>query len=293
MSFNKKRILEYITKDSSLNAVKVFATAMTAITIAIIASKLTTLINSLILTGLISIISALTAEFYRITLTASADTAKKILKAGKATPTRSKQSVNDGLTEENQEPIQSRTQVTDTVSAQSRDDSFFKKRPYFIFLIIFLTMSISTIGASYEIAKNTEKTETINSYTTVQENIKKDLTEKEKNELITKAVMQADNLSTEKQEIALEQINELIESRAKHEQSINELTTQIEEKDEEINTLEEKVNELTTIVNDLTIVIENLSDRARDDEMNTTENTETQNDTPNVAQPTEDENITP
>lgn len=62
---------------SKLSLPQVMATSLAAITMAIVSARLTSFSSSLLIVGVISAISAFASEFYRIVITASAETTKK------------------------------------------------------------------------------------------------------------------------------------------------------------------------------------------------------------------------
>lgn len=68
-----------VRAESGLNLLKILATALAAVTMAVISSRLTTVVNSLLLTGLVSVGSALVNEFYRTVLTVGAESTKKVV----------------------------------------------------------------------------------------------------------------------------------------------------------------------------------------------------------------------
>lgn len=66
-----------IRAKSKLSLPQVAATSLAAITMAIVSARLTSFSSSILIVGVISAISAFASEFYRIVITASAETTKK------------------------------------------------------------------------------------------------------------------------------------------------------------------------------------------------------------------------
>lgn len=76
----KESLLKSILKEGpGLSALKISATALTAISMALISSQLTGFVNSLILVGLLSVGSAMMGEFYRVLLSLTSIGAKKVV----------------------------------------------------------------------------------------------------------------------------------------------------------------------------------------------------------------------
>ena len=68
-----------ITAQSRLSVPQVSATALAAITMAVVSSRLTSFSSSILIVGLISVVSALASEFYRILITSSAEKTKQVV----------------------------------------------------------------------------------------------------------------------------------------------------------------------------------------------------------------------
>ena len=68
-----------VREESGLTILKMMATALAAVTMAVVSSRLTTVVNSLILTALVSVGSALVNEFYRTVLTVGAERTKTVV----------------------------------------------------------------------------------------------------------------------------------------------------------------------------------------------------------------------
>lgn len=74
-----KETFRRVRAESGLNILRILATALAAITMAVVSSRLTTVVNSLILTGMVSVGSALVNEFYRTVLTVGAERTKTVV----------------------------------------------------------------------------------------------------------------------------------------------------------------------------------------------------------------------
>ena len=69
--------------ESAISARRLIATAAAAVTMALVSSRLTSVLNSLILVAVVSIGSALVSEFYRVLLSVTAEGTKKVAETTK------------------------------------------------------------------------------------------------------------------------------------------------------------------------------------------------------------------
>lgn len=68
-----------VRTQSRLTVTQIAATSLAAITMAIVSARLTSFSSSILIVGVISAISAMSSEFYRIIITASAESTKKVV----------------------------------------------------------------------------------------------------------------------------------------------------------------------------------------------------------------------
>lgn len=196
---------------SRLTVAQVSATSLAAITMAIVSARLTSFSSSILIVGVISAISAMASEFYRIVITASAEGTKKAVAPileGEIHGTSS-EGEKDDPAEENVDDAAS--DPGETSSTQNDEDEAEESkgkstegvegdrkrwRPLLNALlhnqllqmsVIFLIVALITVGVSYGVARAQGKTEINNNYTTVEQT----LTEEEKQEILDQATQAA------------------------------------------------------------------------------------------------------
>lgn len=183
----KKTLVKVIKEDSTLSPAKVVITALTAVSVAIISTKLTTVLNGLTLAALVAVISAILSEAYRIVTALTAHGVEKAVV-----------------------PIEKRN-LTDRESelraeSDTKDDSaprrplavlreYFARRKNMQLVALFTTTAILTIGTSFLVAKSLGEPSLVsNNYPT--EVRAEQLTEKQKQDIIDKAVSEATDSPT-------------------------------------------------------------------------------------------------
>lgn len=183
----KKTLAKVIKEDSTLSPAKVVITALTAVSVAIISTKLTTVLNGLTLAALVAVISAILSEAYRIVTALTAHGVEKAVV-----------------------PIEKRN-LTDRESelraeSDTKDDSaprrplavlreYFARRKNMQLVALFTTTAILTIGTSFLVAKSLGEPSLVsNNYPT--EVRAEQLTEKQKQDIIDKAVSEATDSPT-------------------------------------------------------------------------------------------------
>ena len=72
-------IVERARSQTRLSWLQMFATALAAISMAVISSQITNAFNSILAVGLVSMVSAMVGEFWRFTVTVGAESAKQIV----------------------------------------------------------------------------------------------------------------------------------------------------------------------------------------------------------------------
>lgn len=183
----KKTLAKVIKEDSTLSPAKVVITALTAVSVAIISTKLTTVLNGLTLAALVAVISAILSEAYRIVTALTAHGVEKAVV-----------------------PIEKRN-LTDRESelraeSDTKDDSaprrplavlreYFARRKNMQLVALFTTTAILTIGTSFLVAKSLGEPSLVsNNYPT--EVRAEQLTEKQKQDILDKAVSEATDSPT-------------------------------------------------------------------------------------------------
>lgn len=196
---------------SRLTVTQVAATSLAAITMAIVSARLTSFSSSILIVGVISAISAMSSEFYRIVITASAEGTKKavapILEAeshgasgeGAAEPTGPDDDADGAPVEtpstQNDEAAEDRGRSDGSGEGAGEGD---KKRRHPLLnallhnqllqmSVIFLIVALITVGVSYGVARAQGRTEINNNYTTVEQT----LTEEEKQQILDQAAQAA------------------------------------------------------------------------------------------------------
>lgn len=220
---NKRRkreiIKNTIKEDSGLSFIKVCITVLTAVSMALISSKLTGFVNSLMLVALVSIGSAVMTEFYRIVLSLTSISAKKVVLpvtkfnsdgTTKEIQIESTQDEDELTNEETKETSlnsaqdndkdKSSTIITtnDKNNSQTQDDSktviqsvknYFQRSPMMKMALLFTVISLLTIGANYFITTHNEKGSTVeHTTTTVHKTEAERLSDQEKEDIINSAV---------------------------------------------------------------------------------------------------------
>lgn len=208
-----------IKEDSGLSFIKVCITVLTAVSMALISSKLTGFVNSLMLVALVSIGSAVMTEFYRIVLSLTSISAKKVvLPVTKFNPDGTTKEIQIESTQNEYELTNKETKETSLNSAQdndkdksstiittndknhsqTQDDSktviqsvknYFQRSPMMKMALLFTVISLLTIGANYFITTHNEKGATVeHTSTTVHKTEAERLSDQEKEDIINSAV---------------------------------------------------------------------------------------------------------
>lgn len=216
-----KNNFKKLKKDSTLSYTRIIATALTAITMAYISSRLTSFINSLILVSIISIGTAVLSEVYRICFGVVAESTKKII------PIKSNRNIISNFDKEENKRINSEKKTIDT-----KETNFYKHR-FLMLSVIFALVSLLTIGSSYLFAKAFGNEESINYYNVSR--ISK-ISEQDKNNLTNEII---EELETPSPEIAETQIKTNNNST-----EIENLKKELEETSKENENLKNKLETL-------------------------------------------------
>ena len=199
-----------ITAQSRLSVPQVSATALAAITMAVVSSRLTSFSSSILIVGLISVVSALASEFYRILITSSAEKTKQVVapilpvlageersQGAEATADGTETAVHTDLT--TTQPTLDDTvvaPVADVVTGRVTESSAEagseeqSKHPILSALfhnqvvqmsLIFLIVALITVGISYGVAR-AQGGDQFNSYTT--NTVEQTLTDEQRQALV-------------------------------------------------------------------------------------------------------------
>lgn len=183
----RKYFKKILKEDSTLSTLKIAATALTAVSMALISTRLTTVVNSLVLVAVVSAMSAIVSEFYRVILSFTSLGARKVMLTRLQTNP-------DGTTTEI--PIivpESASRTFESIESDTRSPArpgsikrYFQQNPMMKTVVIFTVISAATIAASYFISSSSGKAP-INNYTTVQQPVE-NITDTEKQKIIDTAV---------------------------------------------------------------------------------------------------------
>lgn len=184
----RNRLKKILKEDSTLSILKISATALTAVSMALISTRLTSIFNSLVLVAIISALSAIVSEFYRVILSVTTLGAQKVI------ATRF-QVNSDGTTIEVPVTVPETASIADANSVTGpmepnntgRVKQYFRDNPLMKMVAIFTIISAATIAASYFITASSSKSPAVNNYTTIQKPIES-LTDLEKQKIIDAAV---------------------------------------------------------------------------------------------------------
>lgn len=168
----KLRIKEIVKDGSGLGFLKVTGTALTAVSMAIISSKITGFVNSLMLVAILSIGTAVVNEFYRILLSFTSLGAKRIV----SPVFRTVENTETGemiVVEDNPISVIDVNEIkeNDSISQlpflprmKKRILQYFKNNSIMKFMLLFSAVAVITIGVNYIMDKNEESS--VYTYTT-------------------------------------------------------------------------------------------------------------------------------
>ncbi len=207
-----KQIAHKARSKSSLSLVQVLATALAAITMAFVSTRVTSAFNSFVAVGIISVLSALVAEFWRFTIRVGAESAQAIvveplLKISAEDPVEGVgvEATDDSViidTPEGSSPGDDPTSVEvaigetePAVPAPTNGKlllrTLWRSTPVRLSLL-FLLLGSLTVGVSYIVARSQGQPDTHVTYSPVQQ-----LTEAEKQELLDAAALIAEQHAQE------------------------------------------------------------------------------------------------
>lgn len=277
----KNNVIHKVLKDGGgLSILKVSATALTAVSMALISSRLTGFINSMILVALVSIGTAVLSEFYRIMLSLTSLGAKKVvapvlrINADGTTTTAEIEIVQKiDPTEENEQTKRSLIE---------KAQHYLNRNPIMKIALLFTVVSGLTIGTSYFVSTANERTDV--NYTTVHTTNKQELSANEKQEIINSAVTEAESkakpviveTATEPIDLTrriteLEKQNKALTDQLKALETAQnntpvEQNTDNEINDEIIKTLQEQIKTLNSTITDLNDKVTDFESRLKETE---------------------------
>lgn len=233
-----RRTFKKVLKDgSNWSLLKVSGTALTAVSMALISAKLTTLVNSLVLVAIISIGTAILSEFYRIVLSITSLGAKKVV-----APVLKIEQTNEETGE-----IEI-VNVTSIVQEEPATNSNFKKvvhhlwhNPVIRMVLLFAVVATLTVTTSYFVSNSAEKVET--TYTTVN-NPTEQLSDSEKQQITDNAASKASVIVSSLKS----QISELEKDKQSLESKISDLEAENQSQSDKIDEIMSQLDELKTQV---------------------------------------------
>lgn len=197
-----KKILHKIVKeDSAFSIIKVIATMLTAVTIAFLSSKLTGYVGTLVLVALLSIGTAILTEIYRIIISITTIGAKTVVKPIlRINPdgTTTEIPIVKKIEPESKTIIdpddESETQRSHGTNKQKHNKiiKYFQRNPIMRFMLLFMLTSVVTIGATYYMTEKNQHIITEHN-TTINKTETKELTQKEKDELMNSFLSKVPN----------------------------------------------------------------------------------------------------
>lgn len=247
----RKTLRKILKEDSSLSLLKVSATALTAVSMALISTQLTSVLNSLTLVALVSICSAIVSEFYRVILSVTSLGAKKVIAPIVLTnPDGTTTEIPVVVPEKVELPIELKSEIPQKRGIVSAIKRYFNRNPIMRMALLFTVISAITITANYFVTSAADRGDSVTNYTTVQEQPIKEITPAEKQAIIDDAVITANN-NSETQKITLQdQINSLTEENAELKESLEIMNKNQESYSESILKVEAKLAELDRLISE-------------------------------------------
>ncbi len=264
-----RQALANARKESGISLPKILGTALAAVTMALVSSRLTSVVNSLLIVAIVSIGSALASEFYRILLSVTAEKTHGVIapivigydqadsdQIETAMIDKVDQVVDDTLvgsaTEISATPGHPDDGDEDTEveviaeSGTSEHKSSWRSNQFVQLSLIFGVVALIAVGVSYGVAQAQGRSDIfVNYHTTVEQGDNTGLTPEERALLDELMQMQTDNgdilntltdLSTEISDLRLE--NERLIT------VIDELTTKLDEETARNDELQSRIDQL-------------------------------------------------
>ncbi len=153
-----KGVVEEARESSSISWPRVIATALAAVTMAVLSTRLSSIFSALMLTAVISIGSALAAEFYRLVITVTTEGTKKVIVPAimeqdeEEGPSGEAKQEDTGNANEESESTE-KTKVASTPEAARTKSHTYLSNQVVLLALVFGVVSLLTIGISYAVAK--------------------------------------------------------------------------------------------------------------------------------------------
>lgn len=238
-----------LKEESSLSLLKMIVTALTAVSMALISTQLTSILNSLALVAFVSIGTAIISEFYRIIISVTSLGAKKVIAPIVTIPlegstltevTEIKPAVEQAIRD--QEEAKRNQSKFDKISESVK--KYFRKNPTMKMVLIFLLVSVFTVSANYFVVRTAEVVQSVTNYTTVQSPVQ-EITEEEKQRIIDDAVSTS-QYSLEGRQAAIEdKLDSLITENYDLKSSVESFKESAAAQQVKIAELEKQVQEIT------------------------------------------------
>lgn len=217
----KKQLKKIIREDSNWSIKSISIAGLTGVSVALISTQLTSLVSSLMLIAMMAFISATVSEFYRIFVALSALGAKKVVenapiqvplfiaKPGNDDVSVKSVSLNKDVagpfpkaapqvikSQDTSDPVTAAISVitqayrvpdeeAETVGrfkrGLSRVKNYARANPFLMLILLFVGVSLATIGGSYALSNGDPKT----IWQTIV--VKEEVSEEQKNELVSEA----------------------------------------------------------------------------------------------------------
>lgn len=256
-----KEVVDEARGSSSFSWPRIIATALAAVTMAVLSTRLSSIFGALMLTAVISIGSALAAEFYRVVITVTTESTKKVIvpaildqesdeadtasEAPSSKPTDAQEpDVLDAAQETTSD--QSVAELSHAVKQVAKGSA--RSNQMVMLSLIFGLVSLLTIGISYGVAK-AQGGDIYN--TTVETHPVQQLDDEQVNALVELAT-QASKEGVPDYQSLINSLTALQEENKSLTQTVEDLRTEQSSSLTEIQRLQTEIDELTTKIQDLT-----------------------------------------
>lgn len=257
----KANVNRIVRDESSWSVLKVSTTALTAITVSLVSSKLVGMVNSFLLVGIASVCTATISEVYRIVLSLSHLSATKLVSksADKSNADENGEALDGGSAGEIESTGESDSDHSESQPERREQEENagdkairirppWKANPVVKFAGIFLVFSLLTLGVSYMVAKSVvPEPKVVESYNVIEK--KESLSETEKESIVDSAA----RVATER----AQQANTMPEDNTDR---IESLQAELEQKSTRIEQLEKQVEKINQLQNELSTTREELLD---------------------------------
>lgn len=259
---NRKRgirgAIDRAKQGSGISWPRILGAALAAVTMTLISARLTSVFGTLLLTGVISIGSALVAEFYRILINMTAEGTKKVvapiineldlpLATGPGTPKDAEPKStgsDDGSGEaEPRDAADAAAEVADRAEKEQKKVAASSHRlsQFTLLALVFGVVSLGTIGVSYAVAR--AQGGDIYQTTTVERPIEQ-LDDQEKQALVDLAVQLSQQGFPDLDQVSA-QIDSLTQQNESLQDTIDQLRGQQQSDADQIAQLQQQVTELS------------------------------------------------